>query len=800
MTEQRRSVASSAPGQKDKIKVSVRVRPLNSREQGCKIVWKISAENIDELKDDGVTPTGTNNFTFDYVFSPEMDTAEVYRLQCSDIVVGCMEGYNGTIFAYGQTSSGKTHTLLGDPDANPGVSILAFNAVFDEIKRRADSESTVNVTYLEIYNEGITDLLQEDKDAGIHLKIFQDKLLGPRVQGACERRVESTKDCMALLLAGEKKRSYAATGMNDKSSRSHTMLQLRIVCEPAAGDDHQAESSRNMRRIAEKFQAMQKHLQAERATFYVVDHDTRQLHSAAGEIIISLPMSSGLAGACASTAQTILIDDVYQDQRFNREHDKKTGFRSRSMCIVPIKGAGSSQVHAVAQFLNKANDAVFDSCDRVKAEEFAAEAAPFLAAARAVARVSSTCLLNLVDLAGSERVQKTGATGSTLKEAGHINKSLMTLGACILALSEGKLGHIPFRDSKLTWLLGNSLGGNSRTAVICAISPASRNRSETVSTLQFANRAKKIVNKVQQNQHKDTKELASQYMKEVNELKDYFRSEQQKSKWRIAGLKAALSAKQTKKFQMDDALKAQLLQLKRHVAQAEAIANALILPGSGLRISLCPMVTANADDLEELRLAVKVTLMPRSTVGTDPLKIKMISGEDFRLRLALLLALQANHEPGSVPVEDVWRAFSQKDKVAAALANFGISPTNVALSLPEEQGLHRPPEPHPVQESVDGALLDEADMYFPEGGASLSGPPSPLFPHSGPASPVFAQSEHLQDVMRRASNFIHGIQSQLSQRRPSSPGRRGTELLMRHSETDKTLKKRYMDLIRKTTF
>merc|ERR1719326_395666 len=134
-----------------------------------------------------------------------------------------------------------------------------------------------------------------------------------------------------------------------------------------------------------------------------------------------------------------------------------------------------------------------------------------MASAQANARSESSGLLNLVDLAGSERISKTGAQGSVLKEAGHINKSLMNLGACIMALSEGKTGHIPFRDSKLTMLLSSSLGGNARTAVICAISPASRNRGETISTLQFANRAKKIVNKVQQNVHRDQTELLAQY-------------------------------------------------------------------------------------------------------------------------------------------------------------------------------------------------------------------------------------------------------------------------------------------------
>eukprot|EP01039_Chlorochromonas_danica_P009989 gene9989-11047_t len=110
--------------------------------------------------------------------------------------------------------------------------------------------------------------------------------------------------------------------------------------------------------------------------------------------------------------------------------------------------------------------------------------------------------LNLVDLAGSERVSKTNATGQTLKEGANINKSLMTLGNVINQLSEGlrKGKVIPYRESKLTRLLQESLGGNSATVMIASISPADYNYSETVSTLKYANRAKSIENAVTRNE------------------------------------------------------------------------------------------------------------------------------------------------------------------------------------------------------------------------------------------------------------------------------------------------------------
>ena len=107
-------------------------------------------------------------------------------------------------------------------------------------------------------------------------------------------------------------------------------------------------------------------------------------------------------------------------------------------------------------------------------------------------------MINLVDLAGSERQEKTGATGQRLKEAVGINQSLTSLGQVISILaknSEGGNEYVPYRNSALTRILQNALGGNSQTIMICAISPANDNYDESLSTLRYADRAKKIKNK-----------------------------------------------------------------------------------------------------------------------------------------------------------------------------------------------------------------------------------------------------------------------------------------------------------------
>ncbi|CAH2318495.1 kinesin KIF17 isoform X2 [Pelobates cultripes] len=126
--------------------------------------------------------------------------------------------------------------------------------------------------------------------------------------------------------------------------------------------------------------------------------------------------------------------------------------------------------------------------------------------------------LNLVDLAGSERQSKTGATGERLKEATKINLSLSALGNVISALVDGKAKHIPYRDSKLTRMLQDSLGGNTKTLMVACLSPADNNYDETLSTLRYANRAKNIKNKPRINE--DPKDaLLREYQEEIKKLK-----------------------------------------------------------------------------------------------------------------------------------------------------------------------------------------------------------------------------------------------------------------------------------------
>ena len=126
--------------------------------------------------------------------------------------------------------------------------------------------------------------------------------------------------------------------------------------------------------------------------------------------------------------------------------------------------------------------------------------------------------LNLVDLAGSESIGRSGAKNDRAREAGMINQSLLTLGRVINALGE-RSQHVPYRESKLTRLLQDSLGGRTKTCIIATVSPAKVNIEETISTLDYASKAKSIHNKPQINQMMSKKTLIKEYVHEIEKLK-----------------------------------------------------------------------------------------------------------------------------------------------------------------------------------------------------------------------------------------------------------------------------------------
>ncbi|XP_012463125.2 kinesin-like protein KIN-7K, chloroplastic [Gossypium raimondii] len=204
----------------ENVTVTVRFRPLSPREirLGEEIAWYADGETIVRNEHNPSIA-----YAYDRVFGPTTTTRHVYDVAAQHVVSGAMEGINGTIFAYGVTSSGKTHTMHGD-QRSPGIIPLAVKDAFSIIQETPNREFLLRVSYLEIYNEVVNDLLNP---AGQNLRIREDAQ-GTFVEGVKEEVVLSPAHALSLIAAGEEHRHVGSTNFNLLSSRSHTIFTLTI--------------------------------------------------------------------------------------------------------------------------------------------------------------------------------------------------------------------------------------------------------------------------------------------------------------------------------------------------------------------------------------------------------------------------------------------------------------------------------------------------------------------------------------------------------------------------------------------
>ncbi|CAO3618585.1 unnamed protein product [Cunninghamella blakesleeana] len=381
--------------QSENVKVAVRCRPLSQKEffGTADNAWNIDTESSKiQLAEQNrrQASQASNEYLFDNVFYGS-DNDLLYDQSVKPLIKQAMDGYNATVFAYGQTSSGKTYTMMGT-ETEPGVIPRAVNEVFEYIKMAMNNEFLLRVSYLEIYNETIRDLLAPEND---QLKIHEDRHRGIYVAPLTEEVVTCPKDVMNVIQKGEGNRHISTTDYNLHSSRSHTIFQM--VIESRQRSNNSTTLSRS-------------------TIFHPSQRSTTLLHN-----------------------------------KLRKESVK------------------------ISQ-------------------------------------------LNLIDLAGSE---KAASNQDRRKEGAYINKSLLTLGTVISKLTEsGKsAGHIPYRDSKLTRILQSSLSGHAKVVVICTISPYVLAIDESINTLKFATRVKKVVINAKNEPVLDDKALLQQYRGEIVDLK-----------------------------------------------------------------------------------------------------------------------------------------------------------------------------------------------------------------------------------------------------------------------------------------
>eukprot|EP00854_Cymbomonas_tetramitiformis_P015351 gene15351-18161_t len=398
----------------ERIRVVVRVRPLLPRELLDPEVVDTEGTTVRVTKDNLTTES-----RFDHVFPRQTAQSDVYS-EIQDSIAGVLEGFNTTIFAYGQTGTGKTYTMLGgdftgkhyknisvghasdddgegtrsDPlgkaHAHRGIIPRSVDHVFREAKKDKEegrSDIKVKCSYMEIYNERLHDLLEPYKPKKIRdkldmvqkksgLEMRENKRGEVSIVDLTELKVTSASAVMSLISKGNKHRAVRQTEMNEQSSRSHTILQMTITQRSLGGED-----------------------------------------GAAGTLTVSK--------------------------------------------------------------------------------------------------------LNLVDLAGSERWSAHAEMEEDrISELTNINQSLSALAMVIGRLSsKAENQHIPYRDSKLTHLLQDSLGGNCKTTIIATISPSDVSYEETCSTLKFADRARNITTAATMNTSEDSSLQVDQLKREVQRLR-----------------------------------------------------------------------------------------------------------------------------------------------------------------------------------------------------------------------------------------------------------------------------------------
>ena len=212
------------------------MRPLNQNEGSHQRVWKVLPKysSVTQTSRTGQPlperVSGRTFFTFDKTFGEAVSTAEVYDSVAKDIVTSVVVGLNGTIFAYGQTSSGKTYTMQGSGSikegsmGSGGVVHMAAIDIFNNISQHQDRIFLVRASFLEIYNEEVRDLLSDNSPT---LQIREDPRRGVFVQSR-EEIVTNFETLLGILCQGESNRAFASTAMNERSSRSHTIFRITI--------------------------------------------------------------------------------------------------------------------------------------------------------------------------------------------------------------------------------------------------------------------------------------------------------------------------------------------------------------------------------------------------------------------------------------------------------------------------------------------------------------------------------------------------------------------------------------------
>ena len=209
------------------VKVIARFRPMNELEKTSGNEQVCVFTSPTSLQFNSTREKNVYRYNFDRIFTPSSTQEDIYSFGVKEIIDSVLNGYNGTVLAYGQTSSGKTYTMQGEmePPSTQGIIPRMISHVFKYIYNTEGTDFIIKVSMIEIYQEKIRDLLDITR---VNLNIREDNIKGIYVDGCSERYVGCPNDVLALLELGSSNRAQAATNMNEHSSRSHSIFILTI--------------------------------------------------------------------------------------------------------------------------------------------------------------------------------------------------------------------------------------------------------------------------------------------------------------------------------------------------------------------------------------------------------------------------------------------------------------------------------------------------------------------------------------------------------------------------------------------
>ncbi|GJJ12322.1 hypothetical protein Clacol_006563 [Clathrus columnatus] len=392
-------------------------------------------------------------FTFDQVHPPSTSQYTLFQSTADPLIGRFLQGFNCTVLAYGQTSSGKTYSMTGidldadpsDPDNGMGIIPRSISKIFERTRQIKEERGlswtyTLKGSFIELYNEDLIDLLADDA-VKRDVQIREDKDGNIIWGGLREVTVRNVGEVMSLIKQGTSIRRTNETDMNAQSSRSHAIFSLTLTQKKFTGSGLPTRSSS------------------------------------------PLPpgRSPSRLGRPGSQYNTSSLPRVSSPTSGRPPTPSFQAAMNRGGGIVRPSSALGGRI----------------SPSKDKDDEEVGEWTTIISK------------FHFVDLAGSERLKRTAAAGERIKEGISINSGLLALGNVISALGDPSrakshtASHVPYRDSKLTRLLQDSLGGNANTLMIACVSPAEWNVAETVNTLKYANRARNIRNRAVINEKED---------------------------------------------------------------------------------------------------------------------------------------------------------------------------------------------------------------------------------------------------------------------------------------------------------